>query len=264
MPFTSNGSARIHWQERGSGDPLLLVMGHVFTGDLWYPVIPTLSERYRVIWFDNRGVGQSQATKSTSVADLSGDAFAVMDAAGIDSAHVFGVSMGGGIAMEMAVQAPERVRSLVLGCTAISAGLPKRSRLSFLGYYVPFRFVRRAMRQSLYGSAVDPAAAEKDLDVLQAMKYSRRGVINQAKAMNDYELPLETAATIKAPALVLHGDEDKTVSIELGRQIAETLPNATLICYPGAGHNFIVTYTDKVLDDVTSFLERAAAVGQPG
>src|ERR1700679_1155666 len=97
MPFADNKGVRLHWEEKGQGTPVLLVMGHRYSSAMWYPMIPALSAEHRVIWFDNRGTGESDSTRKASVQDLADDAFAVMDAAGVERAHLFGVSMGGGV-----------------------------------------------------------------------------------------------------------------------------------------------------------------------
>src|ERR1700761_923917 len=115
MPFTTSNGARLHWGEQGSGTPILLVMGHRFSAKMWYPSIPALAARHRVIWFDNRGTGESDTTAKLSVAQMAADAFAVMDAAGVERAHIYGVSMGGVIVQEMALTAPQRVHSLTVG-----------------------------------------------------------------------------------------------------------------------------------------------------
>ncbi len=127
MHFANNGSARLSWTERGAGTPIVLVMGHTYSSSMWYPVVDALAEHHRVITFDNRGTGQSTPMRKISVGDMARDAFAVMDSAGVQSAHVYGVSMGGGIILEMARQHPERIRSLLLGCTV--AKTPDVSRL---------------------------------------------------------------------------------------------------------------------------------------
>src|ERR1700712_1001757 len=101
MPFADSNGAQIYWEERGAGTPLLLVMGHTYSSAMWYPVIEELSSKHRVICFDNRGTGKSTSTWRFSVADMANDAFAVMTAAGESSAHLYGVSMGGGIVIEM-------------------------------------------------------------------------------------------------------------------------------------------------------------------
>src|SRR5580692_11150604 len=119
MSFVENNGAKIYWDERGSGEPLLLIMGLSYPSYMWHRSRPILAKLFRTIALDNRGVGQSDAPPGIySIALMASDAAAVLDAAGIESAHVFGVSMGGMIAQEFALQYPNRVRSLILGCTA--------------------------------------------------------------------------------------------------------------------------------------------------
>ena len=126
MPFVENQGARIYWDEQGSGVPVLLIMGLGYTSDMWYRVRPALSAEYGTIALDNRGVGRSDMPPGPySMALMASDAAAVLNAAGVESAHVFGVSMGGMVAQEFALQFPQRVRSLILGCTA--AGRTDRS-----------------------------------------------------------------------------------------------------------------------------------------
>src|ERR1700730_7092607 len=119
MPFVENQGVKIYWEEQGQGAPILLIMGLGWTSDLWFRSRPALAKRYRTILFDNRGVGRSDVPPGPySIAQMASDAAAVLDAARVDSAHIFGVSMGGMIAQEFALQYPNKVRSLILGCTA--------------------------------------------------------------------------------------------------------------------------------------------------
>ena len=258
-PTATNGGVRLHWQEQGSGDPVLLIMGHLFTGDMWYPVIPALAEKYRVVWFDNRGTGKSDATSTATVSDLVADARAVMDAAAIERAHVYGVSMGGGIAIKLAHETPTRVRSLVLGCTAIQsldyqAPKPSRPLLGSLRYRLPVRLLRPVLRRRLYGSVAPAEAIERDLAVLSAMRFSPKGVYAQGLAIASYDMTPDKVAQLRMPTLVLHGTADMTVPCHKGVELAETLPDARLITYEGAGHNFIVACTEQANADVLAFL----------
>src|SRR5580658_1476613 len=119
MSFLENKGAKIYWDEQGSGDPLLLIMGLSYPSYMWHRSRPILATRFHTIALDNRGVGQSDAPPGIySIALMASDAAAVLDAASIESAHIFGASMGGMIAQEFALQYPSRVRSLILGCTA--------------------------------------------------------------------------------------------------------------------------------------------------
>src|SRR5499427_6991239 len=119
MAYVENQGARIYWDEQGMGDPSLLIMGLAYPSCMWFRTRAVLSKQFRTIAFDNRGIGNSDVPPGPyPIALMASDAAAVLDAAGLDSAHVFGVSMGGMIAQEFALQYPKRVRSLILGCTA--------------------------------------------------------------------------------------------------------------------------------------------------
>jgi pimeloyl-ACP methyl ester carboxylesterase len=109
----------LHWEQTGTGSPVLLIMGAVYSSAMWYPALPALAAQHRLISFDNRGTGKSTWTPTASIADMTADALAVLDAADLERAHVYGISLGGVIALELALAAPERVRSLVLGATCV-------------------------------------------------------------------------------------------------------------------------------------------------
>src|SRR5579862_784079 len=115
-PF--GGRSSLHWDRSGSGPPVLLIMGLGLSGGAWWRTVPVLAAGHQVITFDNRGVGRSRAlfhAYSTEV--MADDAVSVLDAAGVERAHVYGVSLGGMVAQQLAVRHPSRVRSLVLGAT---------------------------------------------------------------------------------------------------------------------------------------------------
>src|SRR5271157_4016782 len=119
MAFVENQGVKIYWDEKGQGEPLLLIMGLSYTSGMWHRTRPVLAQHFRKIAFDNRGAGLSDVPPGPySIATMASDAAAVLDAAGVPSAHVFGVSMGGMIAQEFALRYPERTRALILGCTA--------------------------------------------------------------------------------------------------------------------------------------------------
>src|SRR3954454_4831552 len=119
VPIVDSGDASLWWDQSGSGEPpLLLIQGLGYTADMWYRIAPGLAAERRVVVFDNRGVGRSSVPDNPwTVEQMADDAIAVLDAAGGGAAHVFGVSMGGLIAQEVALRQPERVLSLVPGCT---------------------------------------------------------------------------------------------------------------------------------------------------
>ena len=108
----------IKWESSGDGPPLLLIQGLGYGRWGWEPIVPGLAARHRVVCFDNRGIGESDKPEGPyTAAQMAGDALQVLDEAGIERAHVLGASLGGMIAQELAVAAPERVDKLVLCCT---------------------------------------------------------------------------------------------------------------------------------------------------
>jgi pimeloyl-ACP methyl ester carboxylesterase len=105
MPLVENRGAKIYWDQQGQGVPILLIMGLGYPSDLWHRTRPMLAARYRTIALDNRGVGRSDAPLGPySIAVMAEDARAVLDTAAVESAHIFGVSMGGMIAQEFALR----------------------------------------------------------------------------------------------------------------------------------------------------------------
>jgi len=258
MPFVENAGVRIHWDQRGEGTPLLLIMGHRYSAAMWYPLLPRLTAKHRVIWFDNRGTGESDAPRDFSVSDMAHDALAVMDAAGVARAHVFGVSMGGGIALELAMQKPERVTSLLLGCTTIlTADKPRTPAWVLPLYYLPMSFIRALRPRTAnngYGSAANADAVARDEAMIAKDKYVTAGVVAQAKAIRAYSATREAAARLTMPTLVLHGDEDSLVPFAWGEEIAATIPGSRFVRFAGAGHNFIVVDEEKAARDVLDFL----------
>ncbi len=259
MPFVESAGARIHWSAEGQGTPVLLIMGHLYSARMWYPLLPALTRSHRAIWFDNRGTGESSTTSSVTVADFAQDALAVLDAAGVERAHVYGVSMGGGIAGEFAMRYPERTASLILGCTMMkTAEKPRAPWIARLLYHLPHRLFRALllsrMTAAAYGSAAPADAVARDMKVLAEEKFTMPGVAAQAAAIGRYVTSREAVARLSMPALVLHGDEDRAVDVRYGREFAAAIPNSRLIILDGAGHNYLVAAGPRSSAAVLEFL----------
>ena len=113
-----NGRTSIYWESTGTHDPVLLVSGLGLSGGTWWRTVATLSKRFRVITYDHRGVGRSQSPSYAYTTEaMAADAISVLDSAGIEHAHVYGMSLGGMVAQELTLRHPLRVRSLILGAT---------------------------------------------------------------------------------------------------------------------------------------------------
>jgi 3-oxoadipate enol-lactonase len=258
MPFVDSRGARIHWEAEGSGAPVLLIMGHLYSSRMWYPLLPALAAKHRAIYFDNRGTGGSDTSGSTTIGQLADDAVAVLDAAGEPRAHVYGVSMGGGVAAEFAMRYPDRCSSLVLGCTMMKTLENSRPRgLAGLIYYLPLGLVRALMRARAtaapYGSAAPPEAVAKDIEMSAGDRFTRRGVRAQAAAIAKYVTTREAVGRLTMPALVLHGDEDRAVDVKHGRELAAAIPQSRLVIFEGAGHNYLVAANEASTTAVLAF-----------
>jgi pimeloyl-ACP methyl ester carboxylesterase len=233
---------------------LLLIMGAAYSSKLWYPALDALATQHRVISFDNRGTGESATTRHATMSDFAADARAVLDAAGVEAAHVYGVSLGGVIAQELALESPERIHSLVLGCTGIlTADKPRAPKKLDLFLRLPRRWLLR-MGKGGYGPACPPEAVARDQRVLLADKVDRVGLVAQQDALRAYSVTPEQIATLTVPTLVLHGTADGVVPIAWGEELAATLPKARFIAYEGCGHNYLVGAGPKANDDVLTFL----------
>jgi pimeloyl-ACP methyl ester carboxylesterase len=237
----------------GAGEPLLLVM----PGTGWWRIVPALARRFRVITFDPQG--------PSSIGQLAADALAALDAAGDASAHVCGVSFGGVVAQELALRAPGRVRSLVLGATAAGGGEqepPDEETTGFLRRResMPVEEGVWASIPYLYGAATLERGAERiaeDVERRLRLPPDRDGY----RAQLDAAWAHDTASRLDAitiPTLVLHGTADRIVPFANGRRLAELLPAARFEALAGAGHHF-VTDAPESADVVVRFLRQTGA-----
>jgi 3-oxoadipate enol-lactonase len=259
MPYVDNDGAKIYWEERGSGDPLLLIMGLGYTLDMWHRTMPPLAEHYRVIAYDNRGVGRSDVPPGPyTIPVMASDAAAVMDAAGIDAAHVFGVSMGGMIAQEFALQYPGRVRSLILGCTtcggpdAVAAEPEVINVLLARAAMTPEEAIH-AMAHFVYDAATPRERLEEDFEIRRRTYPSGEGYLAQLRGVFEWE-SFGRLSEIAAPTLVIHGESDRLVPPANGRLLAESISGARLVMLPSASHIFMTDQTEAANQAILSFL----------
>jgi 3-oxoadipate enol-lactonase len=261
MPVADRGHTQIFWEELGSGEPLLLVMGLGWPRQMWARHLPALTERFRVIMLDNRGVGQTVTTSSHwTLADMADDALAVLDAAGVTQAHVYGASMGGGIAQVMAIEHPERVGALILGCTAARAAQRHVPLWLVIRYLLPALLAGRQVRTValaralVYGPATDPAVIAEDLRLLDSLHRPAEGIRAQRRAVLDCEGSQLRLGSVRSPTLIIHGSDDRLVPFRYGEELARLIPDADLVVLPGAGHVYITDATQAADSAVLSFL----------
>src|SRR5579864_7024059 len=258
MAFLENQGAKIYWDEQGKGDPILLIMGLGYPSYLWHRMRPVLNQRYRTIALDNRGSGQSDTPAGPySIALMASDAAAALDAAGVQSAHVFGLSMGGMIAQEFTLQYPTRVRSLILGCTA--AGGPKAKRAAPEVIEVLTRQgmtpeeAARAINPYIYDKETPPSRIEEDLKIRLQWVATFDGYMAQLQGIMMWEA-YSRIGQIAAPTLVVHGETDQLVPPENGKLIAQRIPRSRLVMLPNASHIYSTDQPEAAHKPVLEFL----------
>ena len=264
MPELRVGSLRVHYEESGEGEPLLLIAGlggHVVD---WGEEVPArLSRSFRVIRFDNRGAGRTDHPEGPyRIAQMAADAAGVLDALGVETAHVFGVSMGGMIAQHLALDAPERVRRLVLGCTQPGGSQAIPATPEVLAHLVPDprldAFEARWRAQVILHPEQYRREHEEEL-----RDYVRRGLEFRAP-LRAFQAQLDAIVRthdvmerlhrIRAPTLVLTGTEDLLIPPANSRLLARHIPGARLLEIPGAGHVFWFSHPEETVEAVEGFV----------
>jgi 3-oxoadipate enol-lactonase len=258
MPFVMNEGVKIYWDECGSGEPLLLIMGLSYPSYMWHRTRPILAQRYRTIAFDNRGIGQSDVPSGAySMPTMASDGAAVLDAAGVESAHVFGLSMGGMIAQEFALQFPKRVRSLILGCTA--AGGPRAVRAeaavteTLLRQGMTPEEAREAITPFIYDSGTPRERIDEDMAIRLKWYPTPQGYAGQLQAIFGWEAH-SRIVQITVPTLVIHGETDRLIPAANAKLIAERIPGARLVLIPQASHIFETDQTAAAHQAILEFL----------
>jgi pimeloyl-ACP methyl ester carboxylesterase len=258
VPIADNKGARIYWDEQGLGVPLVLISGLGTTSRVWHRSRPVFAKSYRTVALDNRGVGQSDVPPGIyPIPLMASDVIAVLNAAGVQSAHVFGASMGGMIAQEVALQYPERVRSLILGCTAAGgphAIQPRPEALQALmrvgmtpeesdAVFAPF----------LYAADTPRKRIDEDMAIRLQWFPSPLGYLGQLQGIWGWEA-YSRLSQIRAPTLVIHGEADALIPAANANLIANRIAGAKLLLIPHAAHVFWTDQPETTHQAVLEFL----------
>jgi len=230
---------RLKWESQGEGAPLLLVHGLGYTREGWGPQRELLARRYRVLSYDNRGIGESEIPPGPySVAELAGDAVQVLDEAGVERAHVLGASLGGMVAQVLAAEQPERVDRLVLAGTtpggAAAYPLPQQTLalMAEAASLPPEVALRRFVENAL---APGSPFVDEVLAYRQQHPPDPAGWVAQAAAGSTWDAD-GRLARIGAPTLVVAGTADAVVDPRNAQLLADAIPDARVELIDGAGH----------------------------
>ena len=238
----SNGDVSIAFESSGSGPPLLLIMGLGYGRWGWQPIVGLLAERYRLLTFDNRGYGESDIPPGPyTAAQMAGDALAVLDAAGVERAHVVGASLGGAVAQELALRHRERVDGLVLAATMSGASHmhpipgPTLRLMAEAAMLEPAAATRRFVENALEPEA-EPALVEQLVAIRTANPVDPEGWASQAGIWSSFDV-WDELPQIRASTLVVQGQGDVVVDPRNAALLAGRIPGAQLRMLAG-GHLF--------------------------
>ncbi|MBI2378972.1 MAG: alpha/beta fold hydrolase [Deltaproteobacteria bacterium] len=243
----ANGQT-IYYEAHGDGPPLVLVMGIGYDSSLWGQQVPPLSKRFRTIIFDNRDVGRSsKAEAAYTIADMADDLAGLLGALEIPKAHVLGTSMGGMIAMELALRHPQLLSRLVLVNTGAATA---RTRFDPIRTWA---WVKAHDHDGLEFAALQfhwlfsPAFLRNDAAVDQTLKalasnpnpVSPEAYARQAEAYLKHDA-LDRLPGITAPTLVVAAEQDRLTPPSIVKEVADAIPGARYHMITGAGASHAV------------------------
>jgi 3-oxoadipate enol-lactonase len=249
----AHDGTRLHYVVEGSGPPIVLVGGKTSSIDgAWWRYIPALARRFKIIAFDNRGAGQSDKPNAPySIGLMVDDALIVLSAAGERSAHWFGISLGGMILQQLALDHPDAVRSLILTAThcggdrAVSAiPTPPELRDHPLRRYANLYDARFILEHADW--------VKEDAEHFGKMPL--HAIARQDQAVKQHNV-CDRLHEVSKPALILHGRQDRMVPPARGQDLARRLPNARLHVLDPAGHQVHSEQFATVLKLVTEFVD---------
>jgi len=267
IAMTCGGQTGLYWESAGSGPPVLLIHGLGLSGGAWWRTVSVLSRTFRVISFDNRGVGRSESrTYSYTTEAMADDAALVLDAAGVEQAHIYGISLGGMVAQQLALRHPRRVRSLVLGATHAGgprAARPEREVVDFFrrrpelpqeeGAWasVPYNYGPRCRRRHAARIAED--IAQRLAHPFPAGAY--RAQLIAAQLHNCFG----RLDRLEVPTIIVHGRLDRLIPVRNAELIADRIPAARLRILEQSGHMY-PTEQPEVDGEISAFLEKISGV----
>ncbi|HNX39461.1 MAG TPA: alpha/beta fold hydrolase [Methanothrix sp.] len=257
------GDIKMYYQILGGGEPVVMIMGLAGHSLDWGQTLPRrLAKRYQTVLFDNRGAGRSdQASGPLTIKQMADDASGLMGALGIDSAHVFGASMGGMIALQLALDHPQRVRKLLLGATA--AGGPSRvfPPPEIENYFTP-RPDLSAHDYLLWTApacyppefiAAHPDVVEEKIAANLAHPGTLESYLSQLEAFRSFDVA-DRLGSIRAETMVLFGSRDALIPPENSLLLAQAIPGTEIREIEGAGHIFWISHPQETAEIVEGFL----------
>ncbi|MBW2673792.1 MAG: alpha/beta fold hydrolase [Deltaproteobacteria bacterium] len=252
MPTARVNGIDLYYETYGEGIPLVLIMGLRRNLLWWYRQIPELSRHFRVVAFDNRGAGRSdKPVMEYSIPLFADDTAGLMEALGIPSAHVLGISMGGYIAQELALRHPDRVKGLLLGCTscggsrAVLMSEERMKKFTAVEGLSPEQILRKDM--DIYfsdGFIEDHPDKVQEFIALSLRHYQPEDAFLRQFAACLRHDTADRLGGINVPVLIAAGDDDPLVPSVNSTILKELIPGAELHLFPDRRHSFFIEETD--------------------
>jgi len=263
MPTIKLDDADFYYETHGDGEPLVLIPGLGTGLWLWFKQVPALAETFRTIIFDPPGVGRSaRSATAYTTRSLAATIAQLLDALGLERAHVLGASLGGFVAQEFALAYPQKTTSLVLCCTSAGGAPHVPTEASVLeAYQSNFKLeADERIRQNLLLSfappyvSAHPAEVERVLAMRLANFVPDDVYLSQVRAGQTHDADARVSR-INAPTLVLAGDSDRIVPPENSERLAAAIPGAKLAVLPRGSHLFFIEQADSFNAAVLEFIK---------
>jgi pimeloyl-ACP methyl ester carboxylesterase len=261
----------LYYELSGHGPPVLLIQGIGVVGGCWRPQVDGLQGRFQTLLFDNRGIGKSTPCAGPiSIEAMAEDARALMGAVGWESAHVVGHSMGGVIAQQLALDCPQRVRSLSLLCTFARGKDAARLTPWVLWMTLRTRIGTRRMRQRAFLEMLwSPDALQTvDTDALASRIAALIGrdlahqpsiLMKQLMALGRHDISPGLAALRDIPTLVVSAEHDHIALPRCGQMLADAIPGARFQLMRAVSHGMTIQAAEGVNSILMEFLDSVEA-----
>lgn len=264
MPTVALKNCELFYETRGAGEPLILIPGFASGAWIWFRQVEDLANNFQVVTFDPRGVGKSRIKEDTiiSLQTIAGDIKTLLDELKIEKVNVLGVSFGGFVAQQFALDFPQKLNKLILACTGFGGKNHVAPDLEILAAFVSTDDLnkRERIRRFIVPAFTPEFYAENQDTVEKVCRLREQNFVPETVYMQQLQSAMtfdfETrAAEIKAETLVLTGDKDIVVPPQNSFNLAKKIPNAALKIIENGSHMFFIEKAREFNDAVTKFIK---------
>jgi pimeloyl-ACP methyl ester carboxylesterase len=270
MPFVDVNGVKIYYKVLGLGDPMVMLQGYGHYSTQWGGLPNEFAKlQYKVILVDNRGVGRSDKPDAPmTVAQMADDVCKVLDALSIKKASVFGVSMGGMIAQEFAINHPDRLINLILGCTTPGGPhsvkpTPEGAKVLFdYDYLIKMTPEQRTLEVFKFFCSeefieANPDAWKQYHESTMAYPTPTYSFVRQAEAISKFDT-WDRLPGITAPTMIISGTSDQIIPFKNSELMEELIPGAELTLLQDKRHGFFIEAMDSTRIFINGFMKRKA------